>query len=302
VSYHVDYIVPHFVTFGTLPRKRRTEKDRIYLDILKQRGLSGLSNVELRREAKKYSIFSVLEEETLRKDINRFTDRHDGKDIEKMEDGRIRTKPERGEGNRDLAYDLMQYQLDIREQEKGKRVIRVSWHYEAHNISDLSIEFLRPSIIGTSGISWEDRNPVILVKQGNETRRYDKKNPPRFSNRSSPPNLLYYEVDLPKKKLPPGHEVSMTESYEETGDEDLNIVIADLPPTRRLIFDVVKEKTKEEGLDCMICARQKDRGKPTGPGKGQLVANLLTGQKVYALRLVFENPLVGMDYHFEYQN
>jgi hypothetical protein len=106
---------------------------------------------------------------------------------------------------------------------------------------------------------------------------------------------------LPKKLLDRGEAIISVRSYDER-DIDPDFRISDLPPTGKLVFDVVKRKTDSESLHCMICQRKNPKGPyATQLADGQLVTNLRTDEQVYALRLALEKPQTERDYQYVYQ-
>lgn len=70
-----------------MPFNERTERDRIYIDILKKRG--ELTNVELRKAASEHPIFKGIKEDTRDKDVDRFVKRGEYLRILTRQGGRI---------------------------------------------------------------------------------------------------------------------------------------------------------------------------------------------------------------------
>lgn len=277
-----------------MPRKRETERDRIYTEIL---GNRALRNVELADMARKYSLFRDVKPVALKKDISRFVKRELDKTVERVE-GRLRIKPKE-ELNWRIAYDLLHLQLDIRERDT-KKIIHNITHMEVLCTSDTPITETNFYWKSAGPLTWEERNPLIEIKQGDARRRYDKEKGPRFRPNSNPYDLAFI-VDLPRK-LYKGQILDLRYKYNFT-DPALNYTQEDLEPTRKFIFDLIKERTDTESLDCLICERGTDHGVYSPrPGEGQTVNHLLSKEQVYALRWTLEDPKPkpGMDYRFLY--
>jgi hypothetical protein len=275
-----------------LPRKRETERDRIYTEILENRALR---NVELADMARKYSLFKDVSPVALNKDISRFVKRELGKTIDRV-DGRLRIVP-KGELSWRIAYKLLHLQLDIRDHD-AKKIIHQRSHKEVLCTSDTPIAEANFYWQSAKPLTWEERNPVIEVKQDDAVKQYDKSKRPRFRPNSNPYDLAFI-VDLPKKFYR-GQTLDLRYRYSYT-DPALNYTYMDLEPTKKFVFDLIKVKTNTESLDCQMCERGTDRGLYLPPpGQGQIVTHLFTDEQVYALHWTFENPKPGMDYRFQY--
>ena len=74
-----------------MPHDKRTERERVYIDILKKRG--ALTNTELRKTATDYPIFKTIDKDALDKDVDRFVRRGQYTGILTSQGGRIQLLP-----------------------------------------------------------------------------------------------------------------------------------------------------------------------------------------------------------------
>ena len=196
------------------------------------------------------------------------------------------------------GFDLLHIQIDIRERETAG-VLHLFRYMEIRNLSRNPISSIFGGLFSRKGQSWEEQNPVVLLKHGSATKRYDKGNKPRFLEFSNPYYLRYF-MDLPK----PLYEGECLIITSEEHRKDLTPVYtkADLQETKKFVFDLIKVKTDNESLTCRICQRETDAG-PYSPvaAKEQMVPHLRSDKEVYALRWAMENPQPERDYRFEYR-
>lgn len=244
-----------------------------------------------------------MKAEALKKDITRFVKRQlDARKIERK-DGRLKTiqtdLSQLEAFNRNTLFVLYHHQVDIRDVETRK-LFHVLKESQIRNISDTPLESLFGSVGSAKEQSWKDLNLVIRVKQGMVIRHYDKDNKTRLDEFSNPYRLRYI-IDLPKL-LYENENVTILTSY-DTKDIEAGWKIGDLPNTKELIFDLIKEKSPDtESLTLRINYRGSEEGYHS-PQKanGQIVKDLLSGKKVYALRLAVKNPVPGRDYNYDWQ-
>jgi hypothetical protein len=286
-----------------MPQRERTEKDRIYLELLRHRG--ALFNKELVEVAAEYHpLFRKMKPNALEKDVDRFVGRQlKLKTIERV-DGRLRilqeiTSPSRSdESNWRFAYDLVQIQVDIRDRQ-SKQIVHIFSYAEARNISDGPLTSLNRELLSSVPQTWEERNVVEEVTQRNVTRRWDAQHKPTFGEYSNP-YRLQYTLDL-SRPLDMGEAVTLTHSY-ATKNLDGVYTISDLPPTERLVFDVVKFKRDDVSLHCFVSNPRTGKGDyAPETATDTTVTNLLSHRKVYALCLAMANPRTGRNYRFEYR-
>jgi len=92
-----------------MPRKRRTERDTVYLNLIRQH--PGLSNKELTDRARSHPLFANVSLEAVEKDVDRYVVRNYGNTIERV-DGRLRIK--QGPKPHADANELSRYRLAIK--------------------------------------------------------------------------------------------------------------------------------------------------------------------------------------------
>jgi hypothetical protein len=198
-----------------------------------------------------------------------------------------------------LAHELIHAQVDIRDRETEK-VLHIYWYDKEYSISDKPLTEIWGEVGSTEAQSWESQNLIIEIRQEAVTKRFDKENKPRFGEGTNPYLSKFY-MDLPKT-LHRGDKITETRSYDDR-DIEPYFVITDLPPTEKLVFDLIKIRSNAERLDCMICPRGVERGEYSSQSAHRrMVTDLRSRRKVYALRLVLNNPERGRDYKYQYQN
>ncbi|HEV2137662.1 MAG TPA: hypothetical protein VGR53_02355 [Nitrososphaerales archaeon] len=81
------YMSPNFRKWGQVRFNERTERDRVYIDILKKRG--NLTNVELQKAASEYPVFKEIKDYTRDKDVDIFVKRGEYLGILTRQSGKI---------------------------------------------------------------------------------------------------------------------------------------------------------------------------------------------------------------------
>ena len=263
-------------------------------------GRRSLRNIELAHEAKKnYPAFTDVSEDALLKDISRFVGRELGKTIKRDDGGRLVLIPGAGDQPLKKVHELFQIQVDIRARE-SRRSIHVFRLEEMRSLSEELITEFNPSIFSRIPQDWKQRNLVIEMKQGDAMRRYDSENLPRFREHSGPSEIQPI-LDLPRP-LAKNQRIRVTFSFDDA-DLDPDYLLVDCPPSQVVMFDVIKGKTDNESLYCVVRERRSENGVYLPEvGEGQLVTNLVTGEELYALRLSLKNPKPWRDYYFRYQD
>lgn len=260
-----------------------------------------LYNKELADVVRDHPLFKNMSPVALEKDIDRFVERKKEKEIERVH-GRIRLIQETSSSSRSdehwtFAYGLVQTQVDIRDRQP-KKIVHIFSYVEARNISDGPLTSLNRELLSSVPQTWEKRNVVEEVTQGGVTRRWDTQHKPKFGEFSNR-YRLQYTLDL-ERPLDRGEAITLTHSY-DTKNLDGAYIISDLPPTKNLVFDVIKAKKDDVSLHCMVTNPRTGKGDyAPETATDTTVTNLLSHRKVYAQRLAIDSPRAGRKYGFEY--